>query len=265
MVDRRSSRGDRAFLSRTVRFLRARASSLCNQGRLLADEPRVWRAWRRGWDPSHLVRLLRWRDEGFRPQVIYDIGAYEGVWSEMAQWVYSPRSTILFEPQKKLQSLILKRKARLNSEGWIVQPVALGVEEKQVVLTITENCAASSLLTPIAGAGAEGTKPVGQEEVFVRSLDNLAASEKLPSPDFVKIDVQGYEGGVLSGGIKTLGRAERIVVEVSLEQIYEGQPLLAEILNSLTLLGFRLDDISETYRSWPCGCLLQADLWLKRA
>lgn len=121
------------------------------------------------------------------------------------------------------------------------------------------------MLAPIEGEMSRywGTRATVQEEVQIVPLDDLAASDSLPHPDLVKIDAQGYEGHVLAGGKKTLAHAQRIVIEVSLKAIYDGQVLLPEILQAFSGLGFEVEDINETLRQWP-GPLWQVDLWLKR-
>jgi hypothetical protein len=109
-----------------------------------------------------------------------------------------------------------------------------------------------------------GTTEIGHAQVRVLPLDEVAHREKLPLPDLVKIDVQGFEAKVIAGGTSTLRGAQRIVVEASLKSIYEGQPLLTEILFTLTQSGFQLTDFSDACRSWPNEELWQVDLWFKR-
>jgi hypothetical protein len=73
----------RDWSARLTRFARSELRRWCAAGVMLADDPRVLRAWRRKWDTAHFIKLLRWHDDGFRPGVVYDIGAHEGLWSEM--------------------------------------------------------------------------------------------------------------------------------------------------------------------------------------
>jgi FkbM family methyltransferase len=249
--------------ARCSRFLRAKLQRFCQAGLLLADDPRVLTAWKRGWDGSHHVRLLRWRDEGFHPKAVYDIGAHAGFWSEMAQAVYSPDRIFLFEPQRALQE---QARARQPAGAvWEVVPAALGDREEIQWINVTENAAASSLLPPEAvGMESWGTRPMRREEVSVMRLDRLASTRNLPPPDLVKIDVQGYERPVLAGGRETLAQAQRIVIEVSLLEIYQGQPLLPEVAEILAGWGFEIEDISEACRLWP-GPVSQVDLWWKKA
>jgi FkbM family methyltransferase len=253
---------NRSMTVRLVRFLRAGAFQFCAKASALAQEPRLLAAWRHGWDNDHYRRLLHWRDEGFRPSVVYDIGAHSGSWAEMCQDVYEPRSCYLFEPQKKYLEQARSRQPR--DANWIFLPIALGEVEQEETIHLTANPAASSLLPPLRGELKAETTEVGQEQVSVLPLDEVARRQKLPTPDLVKIDVQGFEGKVIAGGTSLLRSAQRIVVETSLNPIYRDQPLLPEVLFTLTQWGFRLTDFNDACRSWPNDQLWQVDLWFKR-
>jgi FkbM family methyltransferase len=231
---------------------------------MLADDPRVPRAWRHKWDTAHFIKLLRWHDDGFRPGVVYDIGAHEGVWSEMCQAVFAPAKCLLFEPQREVRERAMTRRPPPPA-NWQMLPVALGDHQETQSLHLSRNLAASSLLPPLASGSAAlaDIQTVGEEKVEVVPLDMLVATKGLPKPDFVKIDVQGFEGRVLAGGQQTLSATKRMVIEVSLHPLYDGQTLMAEVLQTLSAWGFELDDVQEAYRKWP-GPLQQVDLWLKK-
>ncbi|MDA1273222.1 MAG: FkbM family methyltransferase [Verrucomicrobia bacterium] len=247
-------------LSRRIRSIaRGWSSNLL----VLADEPRAIEAMKRGWDADHFVRLQRWHDGGFRPKVIYDIGAHIGGWSEMCQSIFAPDLCVLFEPQKELQEQAGAR--RPAGANWKVFPVALGKADDVQPMFVTENCSASSILHPLEkGIPASwGTRTIGQTDIRIAALDQLVSAESLPPPELVKIDVQGYEGHVIAGGKEILSKAQRIVVEVSLHPIYKDQSLLPEIASTFSSWGFEIVDIHETCREWA-GRLWQADLWLAR-
>ncbi|HYE31034.1 MAG TPA: FkbM family methyltransferase [Methylomirabilota bacterium] len=254
---------NRAFPYRLTRFVRARLSNLASNALTLVEEPRVRAAWARNWEQDHYVRLLRYYDEGFRPKVIYDIGGHQGLWAEMAQAIFNPDGIIVFEPQKSLHSVIDQR--RRPSGSWQILDVALGDRDEARDMHVTDNEAASSLLQPVTSGVPETwrTNVVSSTKVAVRTLDNLARELNLPKPDFVKIDVQGFEGQVLKGGASTFPHARRMVVEVSLREIYQGQAYVPEILAQANELGFALEDINDAVRDHS-GRLWQADLWLRR-
>lgn len=229
-----------------------------------ADEPRAVRAWRKGWDIDHYIRLSRWHDEGFRPRAIYDIGAHSGAWSEMCHSIFGPVECVLFEPQPELHAAAVQRQRRLNAP-WRVLPFGLGDRDETKVLHVTENGAASSLLPPVEEAVAIGwgTATVAQKPVQVLTLNTAFARNQLPPPDLVKIDVQGFEGQVIAGATNVLPQASRLIVEVSLRPIYKNQALLPDILCSLSELGFELEDMNEACREWT-GRLWQSDLWMRQ-
>jgi FkbM family methyltransferase len=225
----------------------------------------VIRAWKRHWDVEHFIRLIRWRDEGLSPRVVYDIGAHDGGWSEMCQAVLNPAHIYLFEPQPAYQAKARARQPHLGAD-WRVIPVALGDTTEMGTLFLTGNPAASSLLTPIDDSTSQacGTNAIGQEKVRVETLDELVARENLPLPDLVKIDVQGFECRVLAGGVRTLAAARQMIVETSTRPIYHEQSSMTAVLKTVSDWGFQVEDISEAFRPWPDIRIWQVDLWLKR-
>jgi hypothetical protein len=110
------SLNNRSLLVRGRRRLLAKLRSLCLLGLELTEDTRVLRAWRKGWESNHYLRLLRWRDEGFFPKCIYDIGANTGEWTEMCQELFAPEQCYLFEPQLALRPEISKHKAKTGGE-----------------------------------------------------------------------------------------------------------------------------------------------------
>jgi hypothetical protein len=54
----------------------------------------------------------------------------------------------------------------------------------------------------------------------------------------VKIDVQGYEDRVIAGGDAVISRSKAMIVEVSFQELYEGQPLFDDIYQRLKQKGF---------------------------
>lgn len=230
----------------------------------LADEPRVAQAWWRGWDAAHFVQLMRWRDEGFAPKVFYDIGAHRGRWTEMCQAVFAPHESHLFEPVPEHLAEIERRRVAAAAD-WRVWPVALAERAGTTSFHLNRQSAASSVLSPAASAPREfwGEAEARELEVRMETLDAWVGEHALPAPDFLKLDVQGLEARVLQGGERTIRQARRVVVEVSLHPIYQGQALMGDVFKTLTDWGFVLDDAGEALRRWPRGGLWQLDLWLR--
>lgn len=250
---------------KAINFLRGRAFST---GTWLADwarDPDAFGKRRYNWDRDHFRTLNRWRRDGFLPRSILDLGGNEGCWSEMVECLYKPKSIIIFEPQPNCLKGI-RAKANALKVDWDVRQVAVGEGDGSLELHITENQTAASLLKPNSGSTPKEFM-VGTTEVLrvpVRSLDSMHTEGILNPCALVKMDIQGYEAQVLRGGKRYLQKSERLVIEVSLRPIYEGQALIAEIIAICDDLGFRIEDMTEASRSWPESVLWQVDLWMTR-
>jgi len=106
---------------------------------------------------------------------------------------------------------------------------------------------ASSLLAPTPATLAEfKLTPAAPETVAIVPLDLLAVREKLPPPDLLKLDVQGYELEVLRGGEACLRHARAVLCEVSFKTSYSGQPLFADVVSFLNERGFTLHGLGES-------------------
>jgi FkbM family methyltransferase len=103
------------------------------------------------------------------------------------------------------------------------------------------------------------TSQIGQVQVDVRRLDDLAGELSLTPQILVKLDVQGYEDRVISGGKEVLRQASVIIIEVSFRRLYAGQKLFDELHRQLAELGFGLHGFNEQIRSPIDDEVLSAD------
>jgi 2-O-methyltransferase len=86
-------------------------------------------------------------------------------------------------------------------------------------------------------------------DVELCTLDTFFRDHQLDVVDFVWADVQGAEREVITGGLHTLSRTRYFYTEYSDDELYEGQPTLAEILELLP--DFRVVEL------WPDDVLLE--------
>jgi hypothetical protein len=78
-------------------------------------------------------------------------------------------------------------------------------------------------------------------------------------PDFLKIDVQGYELEVLKGAERSLATLRVILIETNLLDIYTDAPLLPELMEWMHLRGWTPYDICGLTRRPLDRGLWQAD------
>ena len=101
--------------------------------------------------------------------------------------------------------------------------------------------------------------------VDVIPLDQLRSDMVLKSPVLMKIDVQGYEGEVLEGGKETLKKVDYVLLETSFTQMYEGEPLFAELVETMKSFHFDFVRPIAFLKSNKTGEILQADILFRKS
>jgi FkbM family methyltransferase len=77
-------------------------------------------------------------------------------------------------------------------------------------------------------------------EVDIVKLDKMTTLSSIPQPVLLKLDVQGMEVDVLTGGLKFLSRVDFILCEAALVPLYNHQPLFDDIHALIHRLGYKL-------------------------
>ncbi|MGH7214919.1 MAG: FkbM family methyltransferase [Tepidisphaeraceae bacterium] len=188
---------------------------------------------------------------GFAPSVVFDVGAGKGYWAQRFAWRWPEAHFFCLEP--------LPADAPQLGEACAVDlrlhfvPCAVGDAPGEVAMNAAEVADSSSLLT----ADESGANIV---RVPVETLDGLIDADRVPAPDLIKIDVQGFEMHVLRGARKrALESAEVVLIEVNLYAFAPGTPLAHEVMAFMVEAGFRLYDIAGLLRRPLDGALGQVD------
>ena len=184
------------------------------------------------------VKIMRYAaDRGIT--VLLDVGANEGQYAEGLRAVGFGNRIVSFEP---VAATFAELKRRTDgAANWEARQIALGDSDGKTTIQIGGNSECSSLLsTNERHVQAYPPSAVcGQESIEVRRLDTIRR-EILKTTDrvFLKLDIQGYELKALRGALETLPQVEMIDIELSLVPLYDGQPLLIEMLQFLEENGF---------------------------
>jgi FkbM family methyltransferase len=138
---------------------------------------------------NNIVKILQAGD------ICWDIGANIGFYTCLfATLVGNKGRVIAFEPVSATIDF-LRENVYLNSINNVtLKEVALGdaPRRQQIFLELPANAEGTVSLNTTSGKHSE--------MIDVDTIDNLSAS--LPVPDFIKIDVEGYQMKVLAGGAK---------------------------------------------------------------
>lgn len=172
--------------------------------------------------------------------IVYDIGANIGDHAATyAEWVGIHGVVYAFEPNPTAFECL-----EFNSRPPIMpMQVALSDKDGLTSLVISDNVGASHLVD------VEGTIPTF-------ALDHI----DLQSPNFIKIDVEGYETKVLRGGVECITNCKPVMlIEVNEGALVRAGSSVAELLDLIESYGYnmRITDASlkYTYPQYDIICL----------
>jgi FkbM family methyltransferase len=199
--------------------------------------------------PSLSSLLKQLKGIGYHPKVAYDIGAYEGYWALDFQKVFPAATIYMFEAQFSKEDHL--KKLCHTHPNFHYSMSLLGSQEGAPV-HFEENETASQVT--FAKSGRESQNRITE------TVNGLIKRKQYELPDFLKLDVQGYEIEILKGADLALSHAVFCLLEVSLIDLGEGSPLLIDVINFMDSKGFCSYDISQFIRRPYDQALWQIDL-----
>ena len=196
-----------------------------------------------------LERLAR---SGVRPELVFDVGAYQGDFARTCRSLWQQSDIACFEVQPA--PLARLRAGFANDPKFRAWPCLLGASLKdQVPLHLVET--ASSVLDehiqhdyPVACFPMRTVDDVVQRDYGGRA------------PGLLKLDVQGYELEVLKGAEGSLKGMRVILLETNFLDIYRNVPLVGEVMHWLRERGWVAYDICGLTRRPLDRALWQADM-----
>jgi FkbM family methyltransferase len=193
------------------------------------------------WSLQNIKRI------GFEPNFAVDIGAYEGFWTRDFLEVFPSTKVLMLEAQSskatKLQSVCSEF---TNTQYHIA--LLSGEEGKEFSFIESETASHVTI---------DNSKAI--KKIKSESLDLILERKMFSYPDFLKLDVQGFELEILKGGDKSLAHTEFCLLEVSLLDL-DSTPLILEVMNYMDTKGFQAYDICQFMRRPFDKALYQIDL-----
>lgn len=205
---------------------------------------------------SHGHTLERLRLLGWTPRTVYDIGAFQGLWSKRVHQIFPDSEVIQFEANPANQPALMRKGLR----HFIV---ALGARDNEERVFFTPK----TVVATGASLYRENTSFYEDQnlityKVLTRRLDSLSAEQQLPPAQLIKIDVQGAELDVIAGAAETMKGCDALILETSLLNYNKGAPLFGEVVSAVTKLGFACVDLCEVHQL--LGVVIQLDLLFVR-
>lgn len=175
-------------------------------------------------------------------KVIYDIGAHQGDWADEIKATLPDTKLISFEANPD-HAEALKSKGHEFHIGLLSKPGVTECEFYSPEPSATGSTGGSYYkeVTPIYN-DLEGKK------LKATTLDALVASNHMPQPDLIKIDTQGSELDIISGGDATFRSAKWIIMELPVVRYNVGAPEISEYLNLMNEIGFVPINVTEIHK-----------------
>jgi FkbM family methyltransferase len=196
---------------------------------------------------------------------IIDIGANIGQFANKISRVFPEATLICFEP---IPNVFKELKKGVKGNNQLFFNTALGSNKGKLKINRNEYSPSSSILKMEKLHMEAFEFAVNQKliDIEIDLLDNYLYLINENQNLLVKIDVQGFEKHVINGGKILLSKAQLIIIEVSYEPLYQGQPTFKEIYDELYNLGFEFHGNIEDLRNPKDDSILQSDaLFINRS
>ena len=194
--------------------------------------------------------------------IVIDIGAHEGEYSLEFHKLWPQAEIYAFEPIPECFKILSQRFSE-QGENLHCYNVALGSYNHTANFYINNFTYASSLLPmePLHIQVFPQSEKFTRELVEVRTLDSYFYFQKniLGKKIFIKVDVQGYEDAVLSGGINTLKHSNLVIIEVSFQPLYKGQSTFDSVYAIMKNCGFDFMGMFDQLTNPEDRSILQGD------
>ncbi len=225
----------------------------------LLENPNLWRLYFSGIDIGILKLVYVKYLLDYKFKTILDIGAHTGKFSYSFRSLYPEAKIYAFEPIEECYKKLVGRMSQKSL--FYAFNIALGNESGNIEFEKNEYTPASSILKindlhkklfPIV----DKTNLVNVE---IDQLDNIFSKISITKPVLIKMDVQGYEGKVIEGGMNFISKCDVIVIETSYEKLYEDQSDFSQVYNYLSNLGFKYVGSLSQMQNPHNGKVIQSD------
>jgi FkbM family methyltransferase len=192
-----------------------------------------------GWIPERFSGSLAspesqfWEDLRLDGAVVYDIGAFHGLLTLF--FARRAAKVVSYEPVRENRARLLENIALNNIDNVTVRDVAIGAAAQTGVMQFDPLTPGfSKVVLPENGQSGSGG---GQ--IRVTTLDRDILEHSLPIPDFIKIDIEGFELDALRGARQTLStRHPALFIELHGETMTEKKRNAAAVVDLLHELGY---------------------------
>lgn len=180
-----------------------------------------------------LKYLLFLRRIGFKPRVVYDVGAYNTSFANLIKEIFPDTRIILFDACKDNCEKMV---------GYEYYNCCLGNKNEEVDFYEVDDKVKSYYKPKTYGGKYHRTT-----RVTIQRLDDVIMKYGLPYPDLVRIDCCGAEKDIIGGCMSTLQLSKYLIVNMQNENVFIGGAQAIETGPLIKSLGYVVKDILDLY------------------
>jgi FkbM family methyltransferase len=185
---------------------------------------------------------------------IIDVGASNGIWSELCMQYYPESFYLLIEAQKEHQLGLEHFVKKYPKSSYVLK--AAGNKKGEIYFDNT---------SLFGGVASEIPFEKNNIVVPVTTIDIEVSKKQLPPPYCIKLDTHGYEIPILEGAAETLKNTNLLVIEAYNFQIAHKSLRFWELCSYLEKLGFLPVDMVDFMRRIKDNAFWQFDIFFLRA
>lgn len=185
--------------------------------------------------------------------VVVDVGANTGVYSLAVAAAEPTATAVAVEPNPAVCAQ-LRTNVRLNGYERRIQVLETGLGNETGTRPFYRSTYDELGSFEATNAGAWEARVRDSFDVSIARLDELVDNERIPAPDHVKVDVEGFGYDVLRGAESTL-RRHRPVVYFEPHRVADSDRNEHAVADFLTSLGYRIrtrENGENAENAWIC-------------
>ena len=162
------------------------------------------------------------------PVVCFDVGANYGGYTYYLSKKFPQAKIYSFEPVKNSFHMLPRMADKFKLKNVSLEKIALGDENKISRICVEDGEDAKAFVSENEG-----------EQISLEKLDSFVLRKGIKSIDFIKIDVEGFEGALLRGASRSIKKFKPIVlIEISQENLDRFKEDADDIIKFLEKIGY---------------------------
>ena len=184
----------------------------------------------------HLDYLNKIKQDGYDAKVIYDIGSCVLHWTKEAQKIWPNAEYFCFEAMNSVE--FLYKEKNLSYHIGLLSDTS----GKEIVFYQNDyHPGGNSYYRENFQVNLEANKYFNESHRKILktcTLDEVVLSKNFPTPDLIKMDVQGAELDILKGGKNVIQSAKHIILELQSVEWNKGAPFKEEVISYMNSIGY---------------------------